>query len=73
MKRARSSRPGTQGEIGFGHGLNIVALYVSKLGGTLEIMNREDGGAATSVLCRRTGLSPKRIVFDSGGRLFFKP
>lgn len=50
VKRVRSSRPGTQGEMGSGHGLNIVALYVAKLGGTLEIMNREDGGAATSVL-----------------------
>jgi len=50
VKRARSSRPGTQGERGSGHGLNIVALYVSKLGGTLEIMNKEGGGAATSVL-----------------------
>jgi signal transduction histidine kinase len=49
-KRARSSLPGTQGEQGHGHGLNIVALHVAKLGGTLEIMNREDGGAAASVV-----------------------
>jgi C4-dicarboxylate-specific signal transduction histidine kinase len=50
VKRLRSSLPGTQGERGCGHGLNIVALHVSKLGGTLEIMNAEKGGAAASVV-----------------------
>jgi len=50
VQRMRSSLPGTQGEKGCGHGLNIVALHVSKLGGTLEIMNAENGGAAASVV-----------------------
>ena len=48
--REISSLPGTQGERGSGLGLNIVALHVSKLGGTLEIMNRQNGGASASVV-----------------------
>jgi len=48
--KAISSLPGTEGEKGSGHGLNIVALHVAKLGGTLEIMTRQNGGAAVSVV-----------------------
>jgi signal transduction histidine kinase len=44
------SSVGTAGETGFGLGLDIVALYVSKLGGVLEIMNRPEGGGAASVV-----------------------
>jgi signal transduction histidine kinase len=49
-KRVTSSRPGTRGEKGHGHGLNIAALHAAKLGGRLEIMNRGDGGAAVAVV-----------------------
>jgi signal transduction histidine kinase len=45
-----ASSVGTAGETGYGLGLSIVALYVSKLGGTLEIMNRLDGRGAASVV-----------------------
>ena len=49
-RRINLSSIGTAGETGFGLGLDIVALYVSKLGGILEIMNRPDGGGAASVV-----------------------
>jgi signal transduction histidine kinase len=44
------SRPGTEGEPGHGHGLEIVALYAAKLGGRLELMNRQGGGASAAIV-----------------------
>jgi len=49
-RRVNISSVGTSGETGFGLGLDIVALYISKLGGILEIMNRPEGGGAASVV-----------------------
>jgi signal transduction histidine kinase len=49
-KRTWVSSPGTEGESGTGLGLDIVAFFMSKLGGALEIKNREDGGASASVV-----------------------
>ena len=44
------SQPGTEGEPGAGYGLPIAALCAERLGGSIEIRNGADGGAAVSVL-----------------------
>lgn len=44
------SSAGTDGEKGAGLGLNIAAIYIEKIGGMLEIMNRPGGGGSSSVL-----------------------
>jgi K+-sensing histidine kinase KdpD len=47
---ANFSTTGTAGEVGCGLGLNIVSLYVGKIGGVLELRNSENGGGAASIL-----------------------
>jgi len=42
--------PGTEEEEGHGYGLRIAAMYVQRLQGTLEIRNREEGGATVAIL-----------------------
>ena len=60
-RHSNSSSAGTGGETGSGFGLDIVALYVSKLGGALEIMNRQEGGGAASVLLPSGGMRPNQV------------
>jgi len=45
-----TSIPGTEEEEGHGYGLRIAAMYVQRLQGTLEIRNREEGGATVAIL-----------------------
>ena len=45
-----SSFPGTEKEKGQGYGLRIVAMYLQRLKGRLEIRNRENEGATVSIL-----------------------
>ena len=45
-RRVCSPAPGSESEHGNGHGLWIASWYLDRLGGSLEVRNRPEGGAA---------------------------
>lgn len=51
--RAKATSVGTRGERGTGIGLDVVAFFMRKLGGRVELMNLPGGGAVSSVLLPR--------------------
>ncbi len=53
VRNGYHSKTGTEGERGTGYGLHIAALCAERLGGSIEIRNCVQGGAAVAVLLPR--------------------
>jgi signal transduction histidine kinase len=51
---------GSEGEIGSAHGLRIAALCLQRLGGRLEVRNRDTGGAAVAIVLPRAEAADRR-------------